>query len=141
MGRAPLVAGVNRPDSAGVEESIHDLHVRLVEAEWIAVRAVAERVRMPVSAAVRLLVLRGLDQEVADPTPSIKRRRGSSDDSRQGDREVALATLLASEHTLLVLGDMAPAGGERASRLEEQAGVAAQRRLERVAAVLKEGRG
>jgi hypothetical protein len=128
---------VTAPDATADAAGIHDLHVRLVEPEWVAVRAVAQRVRMPVSVAVRLLVLRGLEQEAAEPTPAV-RRRGAATDARQGDRELALATLLAAEHALLVLTDMSPGGTERAARLADRAGVAAQRRLERVAAALPE---
>jgi hypothetical protein len=139
--RVPWRALVTATSNVSPPNDDHDLHLRLLGDEWAAVQAVAARVRMPVSAAVRLLVLRGLDREEEDPSPPRRGGRRLVSEGRIGDREVAIATLVATEHTQLLLQDMAPGGAERAARLEEQAGAAAQRRLERIAAAVKGGRG
>ena len=106
-------------------------HVRLSEEELGEVRSVADRFHVPVATAVRLLVRRGLDKELVEPTPARRGRAGGDD--RAGDRQVMLAALLAAEHTLLMLVQQISGGGEKAAALEEAAATAAQRRLARVA--------
>ena len=108
-----------------------ELRFRLTDEEREAVAEVARRVRIPVAGAARLLLLRGLDREVVDPTASHRRR--AAHDERGADRQVMLAALLAAEHTLLMLSQQISGGAERAAALEEAAAAAAQRRLARVA--------
>ncbi|HEY8739889.1 MAG TPA: hypothetical protein VIN56_04800 [Candidatus Dormibacteraeota bacterium] len=125
------------PPRSSSAPAVHDFHVRLQHDEWEAVRVVAGRVRMPVSAAVRLLVLRGLDREAMEPSTATASRRRQPADPGRDAYVVSLAALLAAEHSLLVLKDMAPSGAERAARLEDQAGAAAQRRLGRLNAAMR----
>jgi hypothetical protein len=40
-------------------------HVRFREADWLELRAFAERARLPIALALRMLALRGLEVSVA----------------------------------------------------------------------------
>jgi hypothetical protein len=46
----------------------HHAHVRFREADWHELRAFAERARLPLALALRMLALRGLEVSVATET-------------------------------------------------------------------------
>jgi hypothetical protein len=124
-----------------VRRATRELHVRVTEEEYQAVHDLADSLHLPASGAHRLALIRGLAREAVEPTARPGRGR-SEGAAASEDRayQAALAALLASEHCLLMLVEIATNGAERAARVADGAGPAAQRRLARIAASLPPGR-
>lgn len=94
----------------------HRLQTKVRPAQAERVAAYAQAHLLTTSAALRVLLARALEEDPLRTT-----------------EQVALASLVAAEHAVLIVGALFPEGDERPRRLAEQALQAAERRLAQLA--------